>query len=62
MGGLAVEQQGEKRAIIGRGRRAGNRFDFRACLVKVRVNPVDVLGYAEDLSLMALFGRKALRM
>jgi hypothetical protein len=27
----------------------------------VRVKRVDVLGYAEDLSLMALFGRKASR-
>jgi hypothetical protein len=35
---------------------------LRACLVKVRVKPVDVLEYAEDLSLMALFGRNATKM
>jgi hypothetical protein len=31
---------------------------LRACLVKVRVKPFGILGYAEDQSLIALFDRK----
>jgi hypothetical protein len=31
-------------------------------LIKVRVKPVDILGYTEDLSLMALFGRNTSKM
>src|SRR3712207_855549 len=33
--------------------------DVRACLVKVRVNLFVGLGYAEDLIVMAFFGRNA---
>jgi hypothetical protein len=37
----------------------GGKDLLRACFVKVRLKPFGVLGYAEDLSLIAPFGRNA---